>query len=141
MFERGELLAILAGAVGGAIAIASMEAFSTSTAFPLMAIPFATSIVTVLGSPQAEPAQPRALIGGHLISTLVGLLIVHLCGPAPWAAALAVGLAMVATGTFHPPPGIDPLVVSSTTCRGASFSRRSASARCYSRFSRFAGTT
>jgi CBS-domain-containing membrane protein len=32
----------------------------------------------------------------------VGLLVVKLCGPAPWAAALAVGLAMVA---------IDPLVV------------------------------
>ena len=40
--------------------------------------------------------------------------MVKLCGPAPWAAALAVGLAMVAmhlTGTFHPPAGIDPLVV------------------------------
>jgi CBS-domain-containing membrane protein len=42
------------------------------------------------------------------------MLIVKLCGPAPWAAALAVGLAMVAmhlTRTFHPPAGIDPLVV------------------------------
>jgi len=91
-----------------------MEAFSITTAFPLVAIPFATSIVLVLGSPKTEPAQPRALIGGHLVSTLVGLLIVKLCGPAPWAAALAVGLAMVAmhlTETFHPPAGIDPLVV------------------------------
>ena len=114
MFNRIQLLAILAGAAGGAIAIATMEAFSVSAAFPLMAIPFATSIVTVLGSPKAEPAQPRALVGGHLISTIVGLLIVKLCGPAPWAAAIAVGLAMVAmhlTGTFHPPAGIDPLVV------------------------------
>jgi len=80
-----------------------------------VAIPFATSIVTVLGSPSAAPAQPRALIGGHLISTLVGLVLLKLCGPALWAAALAVGLAMVAmmhlTGTFHPPAGIDPLVV------------------------------
>jgi CBS-domain-containing membrane protein len=91
-----------------------MDAFSASTEFPLVAIPFATSIVTVLGSPKAEPAQPRALIGGHLVSTFIGLLIVKLCGPAPWAAALAVGLAMFAmrlTGTFHPPAGIDPLVV------------------------------
>jgi CBS-domain-containing membrane protein len=114
MFDRAQFLATLAGAAGGAIAIASMEAFSATTAFPLVAIPFATSIVVVLGSPKAEPAQPRALIGGHLVSTLVGLLIVKLCGPAPWAAALAVGLAMVAmhvTGTFHPPAGIDPLVV------------------------------
>ena len=114
MFDRSQFLAILAGAVGGAIAIGSMEAFSATTTFPLVAIPFATSIVVVLGSPKAEPAQPRALIGGHLASTLVGLLIVKLCGPVPWAAALAVGLAMIAmhlTGTFHPPAGIDPLVV------------------------------
>jgi CBS-domain-containing membrane protein len=111
---RRQFLAIIAGALGGAITIAGMEAFSIRTAFPLVAIPFATSIVTVLGSPKAEPAQPRALIGGHLVSTLVGLIIVKLCGPAPWAAAMAVGLAMVAmhlTGTFHPPAGIDPLVV------------------------------
>src|SRR5271167_2164811 len=114
MFDRPQLLAILAGAAGGAIAIASMEVFSATTAFPLVAIPFATSIVVVLGSPKAEPAQPRALVGGHLVSTLVGLLVVKLCGPAPWAAAMAVGLAMVAmhmTGTFHPPAGIDPLIV------------------------------
>ena len=114
MFDRPLLLAILAAAAGGTMAIGGMEAFSIREAFPLFAIPFATSIVTVLGSPRAEPAQPRALVGGHLLSTLVGLLVVKLCGPAPWAAAVAVGLAMVAmhlTGTFHPPAGIDPLVV------------------------------
>jgi CBS-domain-containing membrane protein len=114
MCDRTKFVAILAGATGGAVAIAGMEALSARAAFPLVAIPFATSIVTVLGSPKAEPAQPRALIGGHLVSTFVGLLIVKLFGPGPWAAALAVGLAMVAmhlTGTFHPPAGIDPLVV------------------------------
>src|SRR6516162_5032675 len=114
MFDRPQLLAILAGAAGGTMAIGGMEAFSIREAFPLFAIPFATSIVTVLGSPRAEPAQPRALVGGHLLSTLVGLLVVKLCGPAAWAAAVAVGLAMVAmhlSGTFHPPAGIDPLVV------------------------------
>jgi CBS-domain-containing membrane protein len=114
MCDRTKLLAILAGAAGGAVAIAGMEAFSARAAFPLVAIPFATSIVTVLGSPKAAPAQPRALIGGHLVSTFVGLIIVKLLGPGPWVAALAVGLAMVAmhlTETFHPPAGIDPLVV------------------------------
>jgi CBS-domain-containing membrane protein len=114
MFDRVQILAVLAGAGGGAIAIASMEAFSAGSEFPLAAIPFATSIVMVFGSPNAEPAQPRALIGGHIVSTLVGLFMVKLCGPAPWVAALAVGLAMVAmhlTGTFHPPAGINPLVV------------------------------
>jgi CBS-domain-containing membrane protein len=114
MIERAKLFAVLAGAAGGSIAIGAMEFFSARTAYPLMAIPFATSIVMMMGSPQAEPAQPRALVGRHLISTLVGLLAVKLLGPAPWVAALAVGLAMIAmhlTDTFHPPAGIDPLVI------------------------------
>ena len=108
------MIAMIGGAVGGAVAIAAMEMLSTRTMFPLMAIPFATSIVLVMGAPETEPAQPRALIGGHLISTLVGLLAVHVAGPGLWVAALAVGLAMVAmhlTRTFHPPAGIDPLVI------------------------------
>lgn len=114
MIRSAKLWTVLAGAVGGALAIGVMEFFSTHTAYPLVVIPFATSIVLVMGSPQAEPAQPRPLIGGHLVSTLVGLLAVKLLGPAPWVAALAVGLAMVAmhlSGTFHPPAGIDPLVI------------------------------
>jgi CBS-domain-containing membrane protein len=105
---------VLAGAVGGAVAIAVMEAFSIRRDFPLWAIPFATSIVTVLGSPEARSARPRALIGGHLIATTIGLVVVKICGPDPWAAAVAVGLSMIAmhfSDTFHPPAGINPLVV------------------------------
>src|SRR5215470_8825806 len=90
MYDRTQWFAVLAGAIGGAFAVAGMEALSVRTAFPLVAIPFATSIVTALGSPEAEPAQPRALIGGHLVATFIGLLIVKLFGPVPWAAALAV---------------------------------------------------
>ena len=104
----------MAGAAGGAVAIGAMEWLSDHFAFPLMFVPFATSIVVVMGSPDAEPAQPRALIGGHLVSTLVGFAVLQAAGPAPWAAAVAVGLAMAAmqlTRTFHPPAGIDPLVV------------------------------
>jgi len=107
-------LVVVAGAVGGATAIALMELLADRTTFPLLFVPFATSIVLVMGSPEAEPAQPRALVGGHLVSAAVGLLVVHLTGPGPWAAAAAVGLAIVAmhaTRTFHPPAGIDPLVI------------------------------
>ncbi len=114
MMNRREWLAVLAGAAGGAVAIGAMEYFAARNTIPLMAVPFATSIVLVLGSPEVDAAQPRALIGGHLISTMVGLLVLWVAGPTPWAAALAVGLAMVAmhaTRTFHPPAGIDPLLV------------------------------
>lgn len=114
MVDRSVWLGVAAGAAGGAIAIGLMEAFAMRSAVPIMAVPFATSIVLVLGSPEVEAAQPRALIGGHLLATLVGLVVVKLAGPQPWAAAIAVGIAMVAmhaTRTFHPPAGIDPLLV------------------------------
>jgi len=105
---------IVAGAAGGAVAIGVMEWFSAFSQFPLASIPFATSIVLVLGSPDAAPAQPRALIGGHLLSALVGLLVLQVTGPSAFAAAMAVGLAIVAmhaTRTFHPPAGINPLLI------------------------------
>jgi CBS-domain-containing membrane protein len=104
---------VLAG-VGGALAIGAMEWSSSTFGYPLALIPFATSIVLVMGSPDVEPAQPRALIGGHVVATIVGLAVVKLTGPHAWAAAMAVGLSMVAmylTRTFHPPAGIDPLLV------------------------------
>ena len=87
---------------------------SVAAHYPLFVIPFATSIVLVIGSPEAEPAQPRALIGGHLVTALVGLAVLKLTGPQAWAAAAAVGLSILAmylTGTFHPPAGINPLLV------------------------------
>ena len=107
----------MAGAVAGlgaAVAIGAMEWFSRASHYPLVIIPFATSIVLVVGSPEAEPAQPRALIGGHIVATVVGLAMLQLTGPHARAAAAAVGLAilaMVFTGTFHPPAGINPLLV------------------------------
>lgn len=115
--HRNALAGIVAG-LGAALAIGTMEWFSAASHTPLFVIPFATSIVLVIGSPDAEPAQPRALIGGHLVSTIAGLLVLHFAGPQPWAAAVAVGLAVLAmyvTDTFHPPAGIDPLLVVSNS--------------------------
>jgi CBS-domain-containing membrane protein len=101
-------------AAGGAAAIFAMYFFAGFGEMPVMLVPFATSIVLVLGTPEAEPAQPRALIGGHILSAAVGIAIAMIAGPSPWAGAIAVGVAMAAmhlTRTFHPPAGIDPLII------------------------------
>jgi CBS-domain-containing membrane protein len=115
--HRNTLAGVVAG-LGAAIAIGAMEWLSIASHYPLVIIPFATSIVLVIGSPEAEPAQPRALIGGHIVATLAGLMVLKLAGPQAWAAAAAVGLAILAmyvTGTFHPPAGINPLLVVSNS--------------------------
>lgn len=100
--------------LGGTLAIAAMEIAAYFGETPLALIPFATSIVLVLGMPEAEAAQPRALVGGHLVSTLVGLAMLAVFGRSEPAAAVAVGLAMVAmraSGTMHPPAAINPIIV------------------------------
>jgi CBS-domain-containing membrane protein len=105
--------AALAG-IGSALAIGVMELLSIAADYPMAAIPFATSIVLVIALPDAAPSRPRALVGGHLVATIVGLIVVNLSGAAAWSAALAVGLAvaaMVLTRTLHPPAGINPLLV------------------------------
>ncbi len=101
-------------AIGGALGIAVMTTLAHAAGQPLMSVPFATSIVLVMGSPEAPPARPRAIVGGHLISASAAVLCTLLFGEAMWVAPLGVGLAiavMHALDAFHPPAGISPLVV------------------------------
>ena len=101
-------------ALGGAIGIYAMLFLAEMGHFPIALVPFATSVVNVIGLPDAAPGQPRALIGGHLISTIIGLSVLTLFGNSEIAAAFAVGLAIMAmhmTGTMHPPAGINPLII------------------------------
>ena len=76
--------------------------------------PFGASCVLAFGMPDSPLAQPRNIIGGHVIATLVGLAVLHTLGDSWWSAALAVGLALAAmqqTRTLHAPAGANPLVV------------------------------
>ncbi len=54
-------------------------------------------------------AHPRHLLGGHIISDLIGVVSYQLWGTTPWlAAGLGMSLAIVAmllTNTVHPPGG------------------------------------
>ena len=101
-------------AVGGALGIAVMVTLADATGHPLMMVPFATSIVLVMGAPESPPARTRAVIGGHLISASVGVVCTALLGDGVWASALGVGIAiglMQAADAFHPPAGISPLII------------------------------
>ncbi len=75
---------------------------------------FGASAVLIYGAIKSPLAQPRNLIGGHLLSGLVGVACYQLFGETIWiAAALAVSLAivaMLATKTLHPPGGATALI-------------------------------
>jgi CBS-domain-containing membrane protein len=75
---------------------------------------FGASAVLVYGAIKSPLAQPRNLIGGHVLSGLVGVACYQMFGETIWlAAALAVSLAivsMLATKTLHPPGGATALI-------------------------------
>jgi CBS-domain-containing membrane protein len=75
---------------------------------------FGASAVLVYGAIKSPLAQPRNLIGGHVLSGLTGVACYHLFGNTVWlAAAMAVSLAivvMLATKTLHPPGGATALI-------------------------------
>jgi len=70
---------------------------------------FGASAVLIYGSPKAPFAQPRNLIGGHVLSALVGMLTWHylpdvLILQEAFSVATAIAL-MQLTRTMHPPGG------------------------------------
>lgn len=75
---------------------------------------FGASAVLIYGAITSPLAQPRNLIGGHLVSALVGVAVYQSLGGIPWlAAALAVSLAITAmhlSKTLHPPGGATALI-------------------------------
>ncbi|OGW48734.1 MAG: hypothetical protein A2078_14105 [Nitrospirae bacterium GWC2_57_9] len=75
---------------------------------------FGASAVLVYGALKSPLAQPRNLVGGHIISGLVGVGCYQLFGETLWlAAALGVSfaiVAMLATKTLHPPGGATALI-------------------------------
>lgn len=83
--------------------------FVGATGLPLIMAPFGASAVLVFGAPRSPVAQPRNVIGGHVLSALIGITVYQLAGDSPLVAmSLAVPTAIVLmhlTGTLHPPGG------------------------------------
>lgn len=104
----------LIGGIGGFVTISILSLLTLWTSNLWIIAPFGASCVLAFGFWDAPLSQPRNIIGGHLISALTGLAMLHLFGDSMWVMAAAVGLAiafMMLTKTSHPPAGADPIAV------------------------------
>lgn len=76
---------------------------------------FGASSVLIYGAIQSPLAQPRNLVGGHVISALIGVCVYKLIPEqliwisAPLAVSLSI-VAMQMTKTLHPPGGATALI-------------------------------
>lgn len=103
----------LAG-LGAMLCITILSSIGIAQSSVWLMAPFGATMVILFGLPESPLAQPRNIIVGHLLTTVIGLSVAALVGVTPWSMGLAVGLAvglMLLSNTTHPPAGANPLVV------------------------------
>ena len=110
-----ELIVSWIGAFLGIAAVALVNSYLLKDTDLVMIIgSFGASAVLIYGAVRSPLAQPRNLIGGHIISAIIGVATYNLLNAYPWlAASLAVATAiavMHATKTLHPPGGATALI-------------------------------
>ena len=106
--------AIIRAGLGGMLAIALIAVISSTSGNMLLMAPFGATCVLLFSVPDSPLSQPANVIGGHIVSTTIGLLACMLLPVDWWSMGMAVGLAislMAALRITHPPAGADPLVV------------------------------
>lgn len=106
--------AVLLAWLGAFIAIAAVALLSNQLSHLLILGSFGASCVILFAYPDVPFAQPRNVILGHFLSSLIGLIFVSFFGVAWWSLAAAVATAvavMMLTRTVHPPAGSNPVIV------------------------------
>jgi CBS-domain-containing membrane protein len=110
-----EILWSWIGAFAGIFALGwANKILLSGTDLTLIIGSFGASAVLVYGAIQSPLAQPRNLVGGHIVSALMGVACYKLFHDMPWLAApAAVATAIAAmhiTRTLHPPGGATALI-------------------------------
>jgi len=115
------LAGIGAGVTIGILAYITFQSTLAGTNYGLwLAASFGSSVVVVFGYPENEFAQPKNVLLGHLLCTLVGIIFVTLFNITQdrsifyIAIGLAVGISvmlMMAFKVTHPPAGGNTIVV------------------------------
>jgi len=104
-----EKLRACLGALLGILISGLMSAWLLGVeSLPFLIAPLGASAVLLYAVPASPLAQPWSIMGGNMVSALVGILCLHWIASIPVAAAIAVALSiglMFALRCLHPPGG------------------------------------
>lgn len=106
---RDRLIASVGGLFGiGVTAAVSFVLLQSAAPLPLIVAPMGASAVLIFAVPASPLAQPWPVIGGNVISVLVGITAAKLVPDTALAAGVAVGAAILIMSLLrclHPPGG------------------------------------
>ncbi|SMD07849.1 HPP family protein [Sporomusa malonica] len=105
---------ILGSSIGGFLGIAAIAFLSEFSGASFLMPPFGATCVIAFVIPESAFAQPQNIVGGHLLSSTIGILCYNIFQTHWWSLAIAVGLciaSMQLTKTLHPPAAADPVLI------------------------------
>ena len=114
--EKNNLIKSTLAGLFSAITIGALTYLTYKTTFGLFLIAsFGSSMVILYGYPESPFAQPKNIFFGHLLTALVGVIILNFVPlqifiTIPIAVGLGVGL-MILFNVTHPPAGGNPIIV------------------------------
>ena len=111
---RARYTSIALAGLGAFVALGTVGLLASTTGQAWILGSFGASCVLLFGFPQAPFSRTRNVLGGHLLSSAIGLLMLSLLGADWWSMALAGAMAamlMMATDTVHPPAGSNPVII------------------------------
>jgi len=98
--------------IGAFIATLCASFFSSSILeadnMPMVLASTGASAMLIFGVPHSPVSQPWPIVGGHVISAIIGITSYYLIPSPILASSVAIGIAMLAmhyTGSMHPPGG------------------------------------
>ncbi|MFE3515985.1 HPP family protein [Streptomyces sp. NPDC059166] len=100
--------------LGGVVALVSLVAIGVLLDQTVLIPPLAASAALVFAAPALPLAQPRSVIGGQLVSAVVGFVCLAVGGSSVWTSAVAGGLAigaMALARTPHSPAAATAVIV------------------------------
>lgn len=91
---RQRLWVIVVETTASLVALAIVAALTAVTHHPWLIPPLAASMALIVGGAHLPLSQPRNVIGGHVLSAIIGVLVGMVGIDSLWAGALAGGLAL-----------------------------------------------
>lgn len=105
---------VLTVVIGATLTISILLMLTGFTDTLWVMAPFGASCLLVFGSWQAPFSQPRNVIGGHLLSSVIGIAVYDWFGYYAWTLAMSLAMTLfllMITKTIHPPAAANPIII------------------------------
>ena len=110
---KRQLLRLIWVATGASVTL-FLALFITRSASPILLASLGGTTLFLFGLSTSAAAQPRAVFGGHLLSSAIGVIAFQYFGDSLYVSVVAVVITicvLLLTRTVHPPAGANPLIM------------------------------